>query len=244
MIKVENLNFSYGKRQVLKGLSFGIEKGSSVSILGANGSGKSTLLRVMLGFLKFNGLILINGKNLREYSPKQLASIIAYVPQNNFPNYDYTVLDVALMGALNRTSLLSNFSRYDKAFAQECLQKMGIAHLKNEPYTRISGGERQLTYIARALVQRCKVVFMDEPTNGLDFGNQIKILNMIKSLANDGYTMVQTTHHPRHAQFASNLAMLLKNGKILDYASSDKLINAKNMAKIYGLKTNEFDSFL
>ena len=126
--------------------------------------------------------MLIAGKSVRDYGKRELASLVAYVPQTHAPSYDYSIFDVALMGALCRTPLFSSFSAADKKLAEQALEKMGIAHLKNAPYTRVSGGERQLAYIARTLVQGAKVIFMDEPTNGLDFGNQFKLLEMIKAL--------------------------------------------------------------
>lgn len=240
LVEVKNLKFAYKKRTILDGLNFIINEGDTLSILGANGSGKSTLLRIMLGFLKFEGEVKIAGKNVSEYSKDSLAKIIAYIPQTHASSYDYTVFDIALMGALCRTPLFSNFSKNDKILAENALEKMGVLHLKDEPYTRVSGGERQLTYIARTLVQGAKVIFMDEPTNGLDFGNQIKLLEMIRLLRDEGYTFVQTTHYPRHAKFVSNLVLFLKDGKILDFGDSDSLINSKNIDKIYGIDYEQY----
>ncbi|MBN7288941.1 ABC transporter ATP-binding protein [Campylobacter curvus] len=244
LIEVKNLRFAYKKRVVLDGIGFELGRGDTLSILGANGSGKSTLLRIMLGFLRFEGEVKIMGKDVRAYAKNELASVVAYIPQTHEPSYDYTVFDVVLMGALCRTPLFSNFSAADKALAEEALAKMGIARLKNEPYTRVSGGERQLAYIARTLVQGAKIIFMDEPTNGLDFGNQIRLLEMIRSLADEGYTIVQTTHYPRHARFVSNLVMFLKDGKILDFGESGRLINAENIDKIYGIKYEKYEDKL
>ncbi|MDL0089599.1 ATP-binding cassette domain-containing protein [Campylobacter gastrosuis] len=118
------------------------------------------------------------------------------MPQSSNPAYEYSVFDVVLMGALHKGSIFSSFSKSDEILATRNLEKLGILHLKNEAYTKISGGERQLTYIARALTQEARIIFMDEPTNGLDFGNQIKLLEMIKWLKNEGKTIVlpPTTH--------------------------------------------------
>lgn len=175
---------------------------------------------------------------------KGLASLVAYVPQTHAPSYDYSVFDVALMGALCRTPLFSSFSAADKKLAEQALEKMGIAHLKNAPYTKVSGGERQLAYIARTLVQGAKVIFMDEPTNGLDFGNQIRLLEMIKALGDEGYTFVQTTHYPRHAKFVSNLTLFIKDGEILAFGESEKLINSENIDKIYGINYERYEGML
>lgn len=244
MIEIRNLKFGYKDKNILNGISFSIKKGDTLSILGANGSGKSTLLRIMLGFLKFEGMVNICGKSVRSYEKKELARLIAYVPQTHAPSYEYSVFDIVLMGALCRTSLFSNFSLADKKLAEYALERMGILELKDELYTRISGGQRQLAYIARTLVQGAKVIFMDEPTTGLDFGNQIKLLEMIKTLKDEGYTFVQTTHYPRHAKFVSNLVLFLKDGKILDFGKCDELINPSNIDKIYGINYQKYEDKL
>lgn len=240
MIEVINLNLSYKRKKILKNLNFALNQGDTLSILGANGSGKSTLLRAMLGFLAYEGEIKIDGKSVRSYAKKELAALIAYVAQTHALSYEYSVLDIVLMGALHRTGLFSNFSAADVNLALNSLEKMGILELKNEPYTKISGGQRQLAYIARALTQKARIIFMDEPTTGLDFGNQIKLLEMMKMLKDDGYTFVQTTHYPRHAQFVSNLVLLLKNGEILKFGRCDELINSANIDKIYGINYEKY----
>ena len=222
MIEIRNLKFGYKDKNILNGISFSIKKGDTLSILGANGSGKS----------------------VRNYEKKELARLIAYVPQTHAPSYEYSVFDIVLMGALCRTSLFSNFSLADKKLAEYALERMGILELKDELYTRISGGQRQLAYIARTLVQGAKVIFMDEPTTGLDFGNQIKLLEMIKTLKDEGYTFVQTTHYPRHAKFVSNLVLFLKDGKILDFGKCDELINPSNIDKIYGIDYQKYEDKL
>ena len=212
MIEIRNLKFGYKDKNILNGISFSIKKGDTLSILGANGSGKSTLLRIMLGFLKFEGTVNICGKSVRNYEKKELARLIAYVPQTHAPSYEYSVFDIVLMGALCRTSLFSNFSLADKKLAEYALERMGILELK--------------------------------PTTGLDFGNQIKLLEMIKTLKDEGYTFVQTTHYPRHAKFVSNLVLFLKDGKILDFGKCDELINPSNIDKIYGIDYQKYEDKL
>lgn len=142
MIEVRNLHFAYRDKPILKGISFSINNGDTLSILGANDSGKSILLRIMLAFLKFKGEVLIEGKSVRDHGKRELAKMIAYVPQTHAPSYDYSVFDIVLMGALCRTPLFSSFSAADKKLAEQAPEKMGIAHLKNAPYTKVSGGEK------------------------------------------------------------------------------------------------------
>lgn len=240
MILVKDLKFSYKSKEILKGITFEIKSNEILSILGANGSGKSTLLKSMLGFLAFNGEILVDKKHIKSYTKKELARLIAYIPQSSNPAYEYSVFDVVLMGALHKGSIFSSFSKRDEILATRNLEKLGILHLKNEAYTKISGGERQLTYIARALTQEAKIIFMDEPTNGLDFGNQIKLLEMIKGLKNEGKTIVLTTHHPRHAKFVSDRVLFLKNGVIFKIGSKDEAVRTENIDEIYGIKYENF----
>lgn len=150
MIDVRNLHFAYRDKPILKGISFSIKKGDTLSILGANGSGKSTLLSIMLGFLKFKGEVLIEGKSVSEYGKRDLAKMIAYVPQTHAPSYDYSVFDIVLMGALCRTPLFSSFSRADKKLTEAMLEKMGILELKNEPYTKIRRSKTTSIYRSHA----------------------------------------------------------------------------------------------
>lgn len=240
MVGVKNLNVKYNKKDILKGINFNIKNGDTLSILGANGSGKSTLLKAMLGFLKFSGEVLVFGKSVKDYSKKELANLVAYIPQNHVLPYDYSVYEVVLMGALCRTGLLCDYSKDDKNLALLNIEKMGIFHLKDKPYTKISGGERQLTYIARALTQKAKVIFMDEPTNGLDFGNQIKLLQMIELLSNQGQTIIQTTHYPKHAKFVSNKVLLLKNGEVFKFGKYDEVVNLESINELYNIKYENF----
>lgn len=130
MIEIRNLKFRYKDKNILNGISFSIKKGDTLSILGANGSGKSTLLRIMLGFLKFEGTVNICGKSVRDYEKRELARLIAYVPQTHAPSYEYSVFDIVLMGALCRTSLFSNFSLADKKTCRVCIGKNGYFRAK------------------------------------------------------------------------------------------------------------------
>ena len=137
------------------------------------------------------------------------------------------------MGRLPHIGLFSNYSQKDKNIATKALEKVGILHLKEKIYSQVSGGERQLAFIARALTQSAKIIFMDEPVTGLDYGNQLKLLNFLKELSKEGYTFVKTTHYPDHALYASNKVMMLKDGKILDNGLVDNKLTVENINKLY-----------
>jgi len=233
LIDAQNISFSYKNKEVLNGVDFKLYKGDVLSLIGKNGCGKTTLLKILLGIYKSKGNIEILSKNISKYKNKELAKIISYVPQTHQIPFDYTVFDVVLMGRLPYINLFSNYSKKDKEIAIKNLEKVGILHLKNNIYSQISGGERQLTFIARALTQEAKIIFMDEPVTGLDYGNQLKLLKFLKELASEGYTFVKTTHYPDHALYASNKVIMLQDGKVLDYGKIDDKLTENNINNLY-----------
>ncbi|QKF76106.1 ABC transporter ATP-binding protein [Arcobacter defluvii] len=233
LIDAKNISFSYGNKQILTNIDFQLYQGDVLSLVGQNGCGKTTLLKILLGIFKSNGEIKILSKNINEYKNKELAKLISYLPQTHQIPFDYTVFDVVLMGRLAHIRLFSNYSLKDKEIALKALEKVGIGHLKDNIYSKISGGERQLAFIARALTQESKIIFMDEPVTGLDYGNQLKLLKFLKELSNEGYTFVKTTHYPDHALYASNKVMMLKNGQILDVGNINEKLTSTNIKKLY-----------
>lgn len=233
LIDAKNISFSYGKKQILDNIDFQLYQGDVLSLVGKNGCGKTTLLKILLGIYKSNGEINIFSKEIKKYKNKELAKLISYVPQTHQIPFDYTVFDVVLMGRLAHIRLFSNYSQKDKEIALKALEKVGISHLKNNIYSQISGGERQLAFIARALTQEAKIIFMDEPVTGLDYGNQLKLLKFLKELCCEGYTFVKTTHYPDHALYASNKVMMIENGKILDVGNIDEKLTSTNIKKLY-----------
>lgn len=233
LIDAKNISFSYQNKEVLNNINFELHQGDILSLIGKNGCGKTTLLKILLGIYKSSGNIKILSKNINEYKNKELAKLISYVPQTHQIPFDYTVFDVVLMGRLAYTNLFSNYSKNDIEITIKNLEKVGILHLKDKIYSQISGGERQLAFIARALTQNAKIIFMDEPVTGLDYGNQLKLLKFLKELSNEGYTFVKTTHYPDHALYASNKVMMLKDGIVLDYGLVDDKLTVENINQLY-----------
>ena len=233
-IEVKNLNFSYGDRQVLHDISFSVGKGEFLSILGPNGVGKSTLFRCMLGLLSgYTGEVLVDGINARTFSVREAAKHIAYIPQSSHPIFNYSVFDIVLMG---RTSGLGSFRSPRKADKEKCrwaLDKIGISHLSERCFHRLSGGEQQLVLIARALVQDAPILMLDEPTANLDFGNQIRVLEQARGLAREGYTVIQTTHHPEQSYMFSDRILAIQNGRVLTEGAPGSVLTAENMEKLY-----------
>lgn len=236
LIEAKNISFSYQNREVLKGVDFELHQGDVLSLVGRNGCGKTTLLKILLGIYRSSGEITIYSKNIKSYGSKELAKLISYVPQTHQIPFDYTVFDIVLMGRLPHIWLFGNYSKEDRKIAEESLEKVGISHLKDAIYSKISGGERQLTFIARALTQSAKIIFLDEPVTGLDYGNQLMLLKFLKELAKDGYSFVKTTHYPDHALYSSNKIVMLKDGEVLDAGSIDEKLTAESIKTLYGVE--------
>ena len=235
-IEVRNLNFSYGDRQVLYDISFSVGKGEFLSILGPNGVGKSTLFRCVLGLLSgYTGEVLMDGADARGFSAREAARHIAYIPQSSRPVFNYSVFDIALMG---RTGSLSPFAAPRKADMDRCawaLEKVGISRLAGRCYHRLSGGEQQLVMIARALVQDAPILMLDEPTANLDFGNQLLVLEQARSLAREGYTVIQTTHHPEQSYMFSDRILAIQNGRVLTEGTPARVLTEETMRALYGV---------
>ena len=235
MIEIKNIVFGYSKdRKVLDDISLCFESDVITSVLGPNGSGKTTMLKIMLGLLQpLSGQVLIDGTDLQTIPLKERAKLIAYVPQKHNAVFDYKVLDVTAMGRVAHSSIFSGLSRADTKIAMESLERMGIAHLADKPYTQTSGGEQQMVLIARALAQQAKIMILDEPVTGLDYGNQIRLLKTLKELASEGKTCIKTTHYPEHALWTSGRAVFMRNGHVLASGLTSEVVTTENLRAIY-----------
>ena len=239
MIEATGIAFSYSRRPILKDVSVSVHRGEIVSLLGPNGSGKTTLLKVLLGLLRpENGSIRFEGRDVADMSPKELAARMAYVPQTHRIGFAYRVLDIVLMGRTIHNSVFSRYSKVDVAMALKSLERLSILHLKDRCYNEISGGERQLTLIARSLAQGARTLIMDEPANGLDYGNQIRLLHQIQDLAKDGYTFVKSTHAPDHALWIASRVLMIKEGRIIADGKPVEVIDRLAIQKLYNTMVN------
>lgn len=236
-VDVSNLSFSYGNQLVLDDISFTAKENQLLSILGPNGAGKSTLLQCMLGLLKgYKGKVLLNGIDIKGIGTREMAKLAAYVPQSHYPAFNFSVLDMVLMGTTVQISSISSPGEKQIGLAERALEKLGIYHLKNRGYTQISGGERQLVLMARALVQEAKILILDEPTANLDYGNQIRVLTQIKALAKEGYTILQSTHNPDQAFMFSDTVMVMKSGKVLALGTPNDIFTEELIKNLYGVE--------
>ncbi len=237
MLKVQDLSVRAGKKQILCGVSFALAAGENLLILGENGSGKTTLFRAMLGLFGAgaqSGAVTLRGRRLGEYSRRELAALVSYIPQSRTSVFDFSAFEVVLMGAFYRTGLLADYTRAQRARAEEVMAGLGILPLKDEPLAHLSGGQRQLVFIARALVQDAPLVFMDEPTTGLDFANQIRFLQLLARLNEMGKNYVLTTHSLRQARYLGGRVLLLQGGRVAAFGDAGAVLGDERLAGIYG----------
>jgi len=239
LLVAENITFGFPGKPVLRDVSLAVRKGEIISLLGPNGSGKTTLLKTLLGLYRLEkGRVLFEGRAISTLRQKTLARSIAYVPQIHRASFAYSVIDVVLMGRIPHKAFFSRFSGEDMDIALGALDKLSILHLRDRPYTRISGGERQLTLIARAMTQGAHTFIMDEPANGLDYGNQIKLLEGLIDLCDEGYTFIKSTHFPDHALWVADRVIMLKDGSIIEDGTPDNVITSESLFALYGREVN------
>ncbi len=239
VIEIQHARYSIHARKILHDISLSFDQGKIISLLGPNGSGKTTLLKILLGLLHpQEGKICYHDIPLAALGCRQLAKYVAYVPQIHREAFAYSVKEVVLMGRQPHKEFFSQYSPEDMHIALGALDRLGIGHLRDRSYTEISGGERQLTLIARALAQGADVFIMDEPVNGLDYGNQMRLLQDIHALAGDGYTFIMTTHFPDHAMMVSDRVVMLKEGRIIADGTPKETITPETLFQLYRVQVD------
>lgn len=237
MVSLENISCSYHTKKVIHKVNFCVQKGEIVSILGANGSGKSTLLKAIVGLLAYQGSLHVNQKEIKNLHVKTRAALMAYVPQSSVIPFDFTVLEIVLMGRFHTSSFGLGYKKEDLRYAYESLEKIGIQKFSNKIFRELSGGERQLVLLARALAQNSELIVLDEPVTGLDLGNQMRLLELLLSLSKEGKTIIQTTHYPDHALKISNKVAWLHEGKLLAFGIPKEVITKERIKQIYRVET-------
>jgi len=236
VLHAQALDIGHGARRVAQALDFTVQPGEVLCLLGANGSGKTTLLRTLLGLLApLAGSVRMAGQDVAAWDRAAFARHVGYVPQAHAGVFPYTVLDVVLMGRAARLSRFATPAAADRQRAVECLQALGIAHLRSRSYTAISGGERQLALIARALAQEPRLLVMDEPTASLDFGNQIRVLEHVARLRAAGMAVLMTTHQPEHALRVADRIALLGGGRLQAIGAPRATATPAALAHLYGV---------
>ena len=237
MIAAQGLAIGHGKSVIGRGLSLRVAAGEIVCLLGPNGCGKTTLFRTLLGLIPpLAGHVTLGGKALSAHSRAEIARILAYVPQAHVPPFPYQVEEVVLMGRTARMRPLAAPSAADRMAARAALARLGIADLGNADYSRLSGGQRQMVMIARALVQEAPILVMDEPTASLDFGNQARVLARIADLARaGGHAVILSTHDPDQAFALNARVVLMHKGTILADGPPEQVLTPERLSQVYGI---------
>ncbi|MDI9617381.1 MAG: ABC transporter ATP-binding protein [Methanothrix sp.] len=244
-ILIDGVSLSYNGRSVLNNICMEIEKGKVVTLLGPNGCGKTTLLKIINGLLpQTSGRVYVDGRDTRSIRPNEMARLMGHVPQAHRSTFPFTVLDVVLTGRLSYISPLSKPGKRDLEKAYRALEMVAALHLADRPYNQISGGERQLAMIARALAQEPSFLLLDEPTSYLDFRNQIRILKTVRGFAESGLmTVVMSLHDPNHALIFSDRIVLMRKvdgdpsemHNVIAMGAPEEVMTVENIRAAYGI---------
>ena len=246
LLEVQDLHCGYGKRshkvEIVHGVTFHLDTREFVCIIGANGCGKTTTLKALMGLLPAtSGSVSVNGEDVFKMNERELAKHFAYIPQAHTPPFPFTVADVVLMGRTPYVNRLARTTRRDRMVAYQALDLLGIAHLAEEQYTRLSGGQQQMTLIARALTQQSDILVMDEPTASLDFGNQQLVLSRMRVLSQMGKAVIMVTHDPDHALFCADRVVVMERGEVIGQGSPDDCITTDMLRRIYDTEARVMD---
>jgi len=243
LMEIKGCSFAYeDNNNIFEDINFGVSSGDIFCILGANGTGKTTLIKCLTGLMNPNsGEIRIDGQEMSSFSHADLAKKIGYIPQIHNSTFPFTVLDVVLMGRSPHLDLFESPSEKDYKIALKSLESLNIDYMKDKPYTEISGGEQQLVFIARVLTQEPSILILDEPTSHLDFGNQIRTLNIIKKLASEGLSVIMSSHFPDHAFISANKVALMDRKRFIAIGKPEDVITTENMKQIYGIDVKVLD---
>lgn len=237
ILEIKNLAFSYDSHTVLKDLNFKLESPDVLSILGPNGIGKTTLIKCLLGIKKkTSGEILIDGKEIDEFNKKDFYSFVAYLKQGGKETSIYTVLDTVLLGLASQINPLLKPKDSDIEKVNNILKELGIYHLRDKYVSKLSGGEAQMVFMARALVREPEILILDEPESNLDYRNQLLMLDTIDRLKDRGKLIIFNTHYPEHALRYSNKVLLLNNSYKYKFGNTADIITKDNIEETYRIK--------
>ena len=239
LIEARDLAIGYPGKPVGMGIGVSARAGEVLCLLGPNGSGKTTLFKTLLGLISAQGgEVRLDGIEMTALPRAEVARRVAYVPQAHAAHFPFLVVDMVTMGRTAHMGLFARPSHVDRARAAAALGQLGISALANTEYTRLSGGQRQLVLIARALAQDAPAIVMDEPTASLDFGNQVLVLREVRRLARDGLAVVLSTHDPDHAFGVGDRVAFLDQGRLVATGTPSEVLTAARLEAVYGIRVN------
>jgi iron complex transport system ATP-binding protein len=237
-LAVEDLSYGYPGHVVGRHITFNIGTGEVLCVLGRNGEGKSTLFKTILGLLPpCGGTVRVDGSLITGWSARRRAMTFGYMPQTGGGTFPFTVAELVLMGRIAHRGPFSAPSIADRRAADEAIEKLGIAHLAQREWLRVSGGERQLVLVARALAQEPTILILDEPTASLDFGNQVRVLDAVRNLAEThGLTVLLSTHHPEQAFACADWVAVLAGRELLRIGPPAEVITSETLRTCYAVE--------
>ncbi len=235
-LEARALDFGYPGHVVGRGLDLVLAPAEVLCVLGPNGSGKTTLFRTLLGLLRpLGGSVAIGGEDIAGMPRTRIARTVAYVPQASSSYFDFTLAETALMGRTSHLGAFSGPGARDRAIALAALDQMGVGPLAARALSEVSGGERQLALVARALATEARVLVMDEPTANLDFGNQARVLEQVARLRESGVSILLCSHDPDHAFQVADRVLLLRGGAASTLARTGEALTAENLTRLYDI---------
>ena len=242
MLEIRDLHVQFhgADHEAVRGIDLTVGDGEIVGLVGESGSGKTVTAMMISGLLRpeqaaFRGQILLDGRDARTLDQRALAAHIAYIPQIHRPTFGYSVLDTVLMGLTRQLSPFRSPSAQQEGQAVAALEQLGVSHLAPRSFSELSGGEQQLVLIARALCQQADILVMDEPTSSLDYGNQLRVLRCVKTLARRGYTVILSTHDPQHALRFADRVLALSGGGVAAFGAAKDILTAELLRRLYGV---------
>lgn len=236
ILEVENGCFGYPKQEeILTDINIKLEEGHILSVLGPNGIGKTTLLKCMIGLMPWSrGRSLLAGKDIRTLKSKEIWNMISYIPQTHGFSFSYTGLEMVMLGRSSHLGLFSQPGHREIEMAEAMMEKVGITRLADKDCNSMSGGELQMVLIARALINEPKLIILDEPETGLDFHNQILVLNMVEKLAHkENIGAIMNTHYPTNAMSIADEALMMNRKGDRFYGSTGDILNESNISKSF-----------
>lgn len=246
VLKGEKLRFNRGKRLILKSMDISLEKSQFIGLIGPNGTGKSTLLRLMAGLMKPNaGTIFFKNQSISEMTALEVAKAITYMPQSTVLDYEFTVSQVVLMGRHPHRKKWQFSQKDDEQQAEKAIKQTGIYHLRDRYITSLSGGERQLVFLAKAIAQQSEVILLDEPTSDLDIYHQVQIAEVIRELVKEGKAVLAAIHDINLATRYCDQLVLMGNGELVARGTPEEVITVQNLMRVFQTHTYTYnDSYI